>query len=170
MARNTANITITDDTRDKGKVYVLTEMPSAKSESWAARAIMAMIKSGIQLPPGFDRLGMAGLAEVGLQSISGLKWEDAEPLLKEMLDCVQIMPDPTKPHVVRALMVDDDIEELSTRIKLRAEVWKLHVGFLKAVAPQSPRNWQRPNKSPRRLSKRPARNWYAARQAPVHAA
>jgi len=135
MARNTANITITDDTRDKGKVYVITEMPSAKSESWAARAIMAMIKSGIQLPPGFDRLGMAGLAEVGLQSISGLKWEDAEPLLKEMLDCVQIMPDPTKPHVVRALMVDDDIEELSTRIKLRAEVWKLHVGFLKAVAP-----------------------------------
>ena len=135
MARNTANITITDDTRDKGKVYVLTEMPSAKSESWAARAIMAMIKSGIQLPPGFDRLGMAGLAEVGLQSISGLKWEDAEPLLKEMLDCVQIMPDPTKPHIVRALMVDVDIEELSTRIKLRAEVWKLHVGFLKAVAP-----------------------------------
>ena len=135
MARNTANITITDDTRDKGKVYVLTEMPSAKSESWAARAIMAMIKSGIQLPPGFDRLGMAGLAEVGLQSISGLKWEDAELLLKEMLDCVQIMPDPSKPHIVRALMVDVDIEELSTRIKLRAEVWKLHVGFLKAVAP-----------------------------------
>ena len=86
MARNTANITITDDTRDKGKVYVITEMPSAKSESWAARAIMAMIKSGIQLPPGFDRLGMAGLAEVGLQSISGLKWKDAEPLLQEMLD------------------------------------------------------------------------------------
>ena len=135
MARNTANVTITDDTRDKGKVYVLTEMPSAKSESWAARAIMVMIKSGIQLPPGFERLGMAGLAEVGLQSISGLKWEDAELLLKEMLDCVQIMPDPSKPHIVRALMVDDDIEELSTRIKLRAEVWKLHVGFLKAVAP-----------------------------------
>jgi len=135
MARNTANITITDDTRDKGKVYVLTEMPSAKSESWAARAIMAMIKSGIQLPPGFDRLGMAGMAEVGLQGLSGLKWEDAEPLLKEMLDCVQIMPDPTKPHIVRTLMVDEDIEELSTRIKLRAEVWKLHVGFLKAVAP-----------------------------------
>jgi len=87
------------------------------------------------LPPGFDRLGMAGMAEVGLQGLSGLKWEDAEPLLKEMLDCVQIMPDPTKPHIVRTLMVDEDIEELSTRIKLRAEVWKLHVGFLKAVAP-----------------------------------
>ena len=29
----------------------------------------------------------------------------------------------------------EDIEEITTRIKIRAEVWKLHTGFLKAVAP-----------------------------------
>ena len=44
------------------------------------------------------------------------------------------MPDPSKPHVVRNL-IEEDIEEITTRLKLRGEVWKLHTGFLKAVAP-----------------------------------
>ena len=134
MARNTANVTITDDTRDKGKVFVLTEMPASQAEAWAARALMALMSSGAQVPAGYERLGLAGMAEVGLKGLVGLKWEDAKPLLAEMLACVQIIPDPSKPHVIRGL-IEEDIEEISTRIKLRAEVWKLHVGFLKAVAP-----------------------------------
>src|SRR3546814_21113858 len=48
--------------------------------------------------------------------------------------CVQIMPDPSKTHIVRNL-IEEDIEEITTRVKIRAEVWKLHTGFLKAVAP-----------------------------------
>jgi hypothetical protein len=51
-----------------------------------------------------------------------------------MWECVQIMPDPSKPHVVRAL-IEQDIEEVATRLKIRGEIWKLHTGFLKAVAP-----------------------------------
>jgi hypothetical protein len=51
-----------------------------------------------------------------------------------MWDCVAFMPDPAKPQIVRKLF-EEDIEEVATRIKLRAEVWKLHTGFLKAVAP-----------------------------------
>jgi flagellar motor component MotA len=72
------------------------------------------------------------MAEMGIKALVGLKWEVAEPLLAEMWSCVQIMPDPTKPHVIRNL-IEEDIEEITTRIKLRAEVWKLHTGFLKAV-------------------------------------
>jgi hypothetical protein len=79
-------------------------------------------------------MGMAGLAELGLKAIAGLKWEVAEPLLEEMLQCVQIIPNPAKPQVVRAL-VESDIEEILTRFKLRVEVWKLHMDFLQAVAP-----------------------------------
>ena len=30
-------------------------------------------------------------------------------------------------------LTKEDIEEITTRITLRAEVWKLHTGFLKAV-------------------------------------
>lgn len=134
MARQTANYTVTDDGRDRGKVFVITEMPASKAESWAMRALLALMAGGVEVPDGFERMGMAGMAEVGLRALTGLKWEVAEPLLAEMWECVQIMPDPSKPHVVRGL-IEEDIEEVVTRIKLRAEVWKLHTGFLKAVAP-----------------------------------
>lgn len=134
MARNTINYTVTDDGRDKGKTFVLTEMPASKAEAWATRAILALLSNNVQLPDGFERMGMAGMAEVGIKALSGLTWDSVEPLLAEMWDCVQIMPDPSKPHVVRPL-IEEDVEEIPTRVKIRAEVWKLHVGFLKAVAP-----------------------------------
>jgi len=79
---------------------------------------------------------MAGMAEIGIRALSGLRWEEAKPLMDEMWECVQIQPDPTKPMIVRKL-VEEDIEEISTRIKLRKEVFNLHVDFLKAVAPSS---------------------------------
>jgi len=133
MARKSTNYTVTDDNRDKGKVFVITELPAARAESWAFRAILALMEGGVELPPGFERMGMAGIAELGIRALSHLRWEVAEPLLAEMWDCVQIMPDPAKPHVVRPL-IDQDIEEVMTRIKIRAEVWKLHTDFLSAVA------------------------------------
>ena len=134
MARSTVNYTVNDDGRDFGKVFVLTEMPASKAESWAMRALLALMASGVEVPEGFDRMGMAAMAEVGIRALSGLKWETAEPLLAEMWECVQVMPDPTKPHVVRRL-IEEDIEEIATRVKIRAEVWKLHTGFLMAAAP-----------------------------------
>ena len=95
MARNTLNYTVTDEGRDKGKTFVLTEMPASRAEAWAMRAILALLANNVELPDGFERLGMAGMAEVGIKALSGLKWDVAEPLLSEMWDCVQIMPDPT---------------------------------------------------------------------------
>mgnify|MGYP000555989913 FL=1 len=134
MARNTANYTVTDEGRDQGKVFVLTEMPASRAESWAMRALLALMAGGVEVPEGFERMGMAAMAEIGIKALAGLKWEVAEPLLAEMWECVQIMPDPSKPHVVRAL-IEQDIEEVATRLKIRGEIWKLHTGFLKAVAP-----------------------------------
>lgn len=134
MARNILNFTVTDEGRDKGKTFVLTEMSASRAENWATRALLALMAGGVDMPEGFERMGLAGIAEIGIKALSNLKWEVAEPLLNEMWECVQIMPDPSKPHVVRAL-IDEDIEEITTRIKIRAEIWKLHTGFLKAVAP-----------------------------------
>lgn len=134
MSRNTVNYTVADAGRDFGKVFVITEMSASQGEAWAIRALMALIGSGVEVPDGFENLGMAAMAELGLKALSGLKWEIAEPLLSEMWACIKIMPDPSKPHVVRNL-IEEDVEEIPTRVKLRAEVWKLHTGFLKAVAP-----------------------------------
>lgn len=128
MARNSINYTVTDEGRDKGKTFLLTEMPASRAESWAMRAILALMAGGVEMPEGFENLGMAGMAEMGIRAISGLKWEVAEPLLAEMWSCVQFIPDPSKPHVMRNL-IEEDIEEIPTRLKLRMEVWRLHVGF-----------------------------------------
>lgn len=121
-----------EDGRDQGKKFKLTEMPADHAERWAMRAVLALMKSGVELPEGIERLGMSALAGLGLRAISGLDWEIAEPLLNEMMSCVQIMPDPSKPQIVRNL-ISEDIEEITTRLKLRMEVFKLHTDFLQAA-------------------------------------
>jgi hypothetical protein len=134
MARKIANYSVLDEGRDKGKLFAITEMSSAKAEAWAMRVLLALIGSNVQIPEGFEELGMAALAELGLKALGGLSWEVAEPLLSEMFDCVTIIPDTSKTHVSRPL-IDSDIEEVSTRIKLRLEVFKLHTDFFLAAAP-----------------------------------
>jgi flagellar motor component MotA len=110
-------------------------MSAHQAESWAMRALCALMAGNVELPQGFERNGLAGLAEIGLKLLSGLRWEVAEPLINEMMDCIRFMPDPKSPHVVRDLF-DEDIEEVTTRIRLRIEVWKLHTDFLKAADSQ----------------------------------
>lgn len=132
MARNTINYTVTQEGRDSGKVFVITEMSAFKGESWAMRAILAMIKGGVNLPDGYESLGMAGIAEVGMKALANVEESTLRPLLDEMLECVQFMPDPSKTHILRKLH-ESDIEEILTLITLRAEVFKMHTGFLKAA-------------------------------------
>jgi len=133
MARKSFNYKVQDAGRDFGKVFVLTELPAAQGEAWGMRAILALTAEGVDIPPGFERMGMAGMIELGVKSLAKLRWETAQPLLAEMWQCVQIMPDPARAHVVREL-IDEDIEEIMTRVKLRYEIFKLHGDFLTAVA------------------------------------
>lgn len=134
MARNVLQYTVTDPGRDNGKLFILTEMPATQGEAWAARAILALMKNGVDMPDGFDRLGMAGIAEIGFKMLSKCAWEDLNPLMAELMGCVTIQVTPGKAHTIRPL-IEEDIEEILTRMKLKAEVFKLHVDFLKAVAP-----------------------------------
>lgn len=128
MARKTATVTIEAEGRDLGKVFLLREMPASQAEKWAARAFLAMARSGIDIPDDLAGAGLAGIATVGLKAIGGLGFAEAEPLMDEMFACIQIIPDPARPAVVRAL-VESDTEEISTRLRLRKEVFGLHVDF-----------------------------------------
>jgi hypothetical protein len=133
MARKSITYTVADEGRDQGKVFVLTEMPASRAERWALRAFQALAKAGVELPDNIAQMGMAGIALVGIKALSHTPWEEAEPLLAEMFECVQRQPNPKNPAVVRAL-VEDDVEEVATRLKLRAEVLKLHTDFLPPAA------------------------------------
>ena len=135
MARKTETVIIDAEGRDKGKVFVITEMPASKAEKWAARALLALGRSGVDVPDNIAASGLAGVVALGVRSFLGLRFEDAEPLLDEMFaSCVAIVPDPDRPTVTRGAggigaLIEDDIEEVSTRIHLRTEVLELHTGF-----------------------------------------
>lgn len=128
MARRTQSYTVTDEGRDLGKVFVITEMPASQAERWAMRALMALAQSGLDLPDDVQAMGMAGVAALGFQALAGIDFEKAEPLLQEMFECVKVVPDPSRTEVVRSL-IETDVEEVVTRLKLRKEIFSLHVDF-----------------------------------------
>lgn len=125
--RKTKDIAISDEGRDKGKVYRITEMPAAQAEAWAIRAMLAIGRArGSNVPSDLSGAGWAGLMVMGITSLISMDYEDAEPLLTEMFTCVKIV----MPLGVRDLLSSgDDIEEPQTRFKLRAEIFALHTDF-----------------------------------------
>ena len=135
MARKSKPVTIEAPGRDHGKRFIITEMPAAQAEAWAFRAMGAMARAGLDIPTGTMESGMAGFAMVGLKAFLAAPWEVVAPLLAEAMACVRVIM-PAFPDG-RALVEDgngDDIEEVATRIKLRDEVFELHLGFSIATA------------------------------------
>jgi hypothetical protein len=128
MARKEITITIEDGGRDDGKVFFIRELSAMKAERWATRALLALMHAGVEMPDDMTDAGFAGIAAVGVRAFARLDFADAEPLMAEMLTCCQIIPDPSRPQVRRAL-IEDDIEEVSTLFRLRQEVLSLHLGF-----------------------------------------
>lgn len=144
MSRHTKVVTITAPGRDKGKAFVITEMDADKGERWAIRALLALSRGGIEVPPGLFEQGWIGLANilpyalvVGLQSLHGAQWSEVEPLLDEMMECVRFKPPGVNDE--RAFQplfpgAGSQIEEIATRFYLRREVLQLHMGFSLADA------------------------------------
>src|SRR5262245_59998980 len=116
-----------EENRDAGKLYLLTEMPATQAEKWAMRALLAIGKSGLEVPEG---AGMAQLAAASVRHLFSAEYRDVEPLMDEMMACVQIFPDPTKSkNPTSRILLEDDIEEVTTRLQLRMELFALHTGF-----------------------------------------
>lgn len=139
--RRTKNLVISADGRDKGKTFLLTEMPATQAEKWAAKAFLALARGGIDIPQGVSDMGLAGLAAIGIKALAGVRFDDAEPLMDEMFaSCVAIIPDPSRPAVKRGHdgigpMTEDDIEEVRTRMMIRKELFELHLGFSLPASP-----------------------------------
>lgn len=124
MARHMKTVIVTDDGRDKGKRYIITEKSASDAEWWADRVILAIGRTGVDIGE-IEGLGMQGLAILGFKALFKIGPMDLKPLLDEMFDCVTFEP---SPGVVRGL-IEDDIEEVATRLMLRAEIFTLHTGF-----------------------------------------
>ncbi|KVP59345.1 hypothetical protein WJ91_12785 [Burkholderia ubonensis] len=132
MARKTSTFTAADG-RDAGKRFLITEMSAARSEEWAARALFAAMSCGVEVPDDVLNAGLAGVAAIGVKSLGRVPFELVKPLFDEMMDCVQYEFEPGRPGGARAL-IESDIEEVATRLKLRKAVLDLHLeAFLGAA-------------------------------------
>lgn len=136
MPRATKVVVIEAEGRDKGKHFLITEMSSTAAEEFGLRLFFALGQSGVEIPEGIEGTGFAGAITIGIRALSGLPWHLAKPLLDEMFQCVSYIPDPANASIVRGnaaggigRMFEEDIEEVSTRLRLREEVIGLHTGF-----------------------------------------
>lgn len=128
--------------RDAGKVFLLTEWPAARAEKWAVRALLALNRSGGEIPLNVAGIGMEGIAVIGINTFLRGNVDAAEiiPILDELLDCVKFIRDTsardqaTGMPVATPIVSDDDIEEIVTRAWLRSEVLRVHINFSVADA------------------------------------
>jgi hypothetical protein len=124
MARRTKVIDIlTEDSRDAGKSFLLTEMDAESAEWWAFRILQAAMASDATID---FKAPLAQMAREGLGAIAKMSSGQAKPLLDEMMKCVRIqLPSNGGSRELLA----SDIEEVGTRLKLRSEILELHTGF-----------------------------------------
>lgn len=123
MARKVLTKKIDKPGRDFGKVFVITEMSAWDAEQWATEAIFAMMNAGVEIPEEIAEAGLAGLAALGISALTKVAYSQVKPLLDRMMSCVQIQL-----AIIRPL-IEDDIEEVSTLLELRKEVFNLHLSF-----------------------------------------
>lgn len=132
--RKIEQVTITAEGRDKGKTFTIREMPAFHAEEWFTRAVMLLARSGLEVPTDImDRGAMAFVATAAGLAIAGLSkanYDDVQPLLAQMMNCVTYNPpgapmaDVSDPAQLFAI-----IEDVKTILFLREKVISLHVGF-----------------------------------------
>ncbi len=115
--------------RDNGKSFLITEMPADQGEEFGLTAVLAIINAGGQIPDEAVGAGMAGLAIAGLDALNKLNAATLKPLLVDMFDCIQYLPGNGLPAQKILAGENSQIEEWSTRLKLRAAWFELHTGF-----------------------------------------
>lgn len=127
-SRREIDFTVTDEGRDQGKVFHITEMSALQAERWAVKALQAAARGGVDIDDSAISSGMQAVAVLGIKALMSANYSDIEPLMAEMLRCVTVKPDPRNPSLTRPL-IEDDIEEVRTLLTLRMEVINIHLNF-----------------------------------------
>jgi hypothetical protein len=98
--------------------------------------MLALGAANVDIPDGALQLGMAALAEIGLKKLFAIDAVSIRPLLAELMECVEFIPNPQKPAVkVGYPLFESQVEEVKTLLMLKWEVLKLHISFLQAADP-----------------------------------
>lgn len=132
MARNTKEVFI-DSGRDKGNTYVITEKSALEAEKFFVKLLLSVGKNTNLSEVLVNQGSLTALSnkEAILELLLSLDFDVAQELMDEMLTCVKFkyflkgMPE-TRP------LIKEDIQDLSTLMKIREEVINLHINFIEA--------------------------------------
>ena len=130
MSRKTKTFVVKDEGRDKGKHFLITEQSAAHIEDWTMRALLALGASNVDIPEGALNHGAAALVQMGLMKLVAVETERLRPLLKELMECAELVPNPQKTEVRLSYpLYEDQIEEARTLFAIKWEALKLHMDF-----------------------------------------
>lgn len=136
--RHKATITIEDQkSRDFGKTFILTEMPADQAERFCTQARLLILEArGLAVPD--DEAGAAALARTGIDMANIREMKALQdPSLDTLWDYVKYQHRAGAPLQAIVNGENSQIEEISTRTRLRWEVLKLNLGFSQGAEPSS---------------------------------
>lgn len=118
-------VTIDAENRDKGRTYLIKEMPALKAERWVRHAAAAINRTDLNIREELQQLGMLGFYLCGFQALAGGEIDKIDVLMDEMLGQIWVVED----KATRPAVMEGDMWELSTIKTLRVELIELHMGF-----------------------------------------
>lgn len=133
MARREIELTIAETGADRGKVFYIRRLSAWDADQWGRRVIYGLLHSRAEIEGLDPDLGLAGLAELGLQLLFYIEPEVADGLLNTLTSCVFRRPDARNP-AVEVPLLSDDIEDIATLTTLREAAFRLHIDFFTGVA------------------------------------
>ena len=133
--------------RDSGKTFRITEMASEPAEWWSIKTLQGIAAAGVELPQEVIAAGSLGIkalqdmpnatkTKAAMAILTGLAQIERgllKELMVEMFACVSFV---SSSGVERNLQ-PNDIEEISTRLKLRVQWLEQQFGFSLAAKPST---------------------------------
>lgn len=131
MARKEIPFIVTEEGRDKGKEFLITEMSAWDADALAQDIFRAMGDSNYSsIPADVIAMGCAGLATVGLSVISASSPEVARQLRDRLMSTVDIVITNDGKRQQRKVNGSLDFEEVSTIRSLLDKVFQVNFDFL----------------------------------------
>lgn len=125
--------TITIDDRGKNLTFRIEEMPATRLEKWIVKALLLLSRArGTGDGKEVSLEEAAGvLLQDGVKALSKIDYDEAAPLLEEMLQCCTRI-DGGVAQKCTSDTVDGYIEDVQTLFKLKMEALKLNFSFFTA--------------------------------------
>ena len=131
MSRKEIPFTVTDEGRDKGKEFIITEMSAWDADELAQDIFRAMGDSNYTgIPADVIAMGCAGLATVGLSVLSASSPDVSRTLRERLMSTVQIVITHEGKTQMRKVNGSIDFEEVHTIRQVMDQVFKVNFDFL----------------------------------------